>query len=92
MNGEPIGVSEIEELADAQVFYAGMKTWLAGPQGAGAAVLDVLGGCSRSRGFGDFWGTYPGGARSRRGHDRARAEHLGLRRASRSWWRKPGAG
>ena len=56
MNGNTIRVSEIEELADAQVFYAGMKTWLAGPQGAGAAVLDVLGGCSRSRGFGDFWG------------------------------------
>ena len=33
-----------------------MKTWLADPDGAGGAVLRVLGECTRSRGFGDFWG------------------------------------
>jgi histidinol-phosphatase len=56
MNGRTIRVSEIGELADAQVFYAGMKAWLIDPEGAGAAVLEVLAACSRSRGFGDFWG------------------------------------
>jgi histidinol-phosphatase len=56
MNERPIKVSEIGALGESQLFYAGMKTWLADPDGAGGAVLGVLGECSRSRGFGDFWG------------------------------------
>jgi histidinol-phosphatase len=56
MNGRPIRVSTVSTIPEAQVFYAGMKTWLADPNATGAAVLRVLAGCSRSRGFGDFWG------------------------------------
>jgi histidinol-phosphatase len=56
MNGRPIRVSPVSTIPEAQVFYAGMKTWLADPDATGAAVLRVLAGCSRSRGFGDFWG------------------------------------
>lgn len=59
MNGRPIKVSEISDISDAQIFYSGMKTWLADPgpaDGIGGAVFRLLGDSARSRGFGDFWG------------------------------------
>jgi histidinol-phosphatase len=56
MNGRPIRVSTVSTTPEAQIFYAGMKTWLADSDATGAAVLSVLAGCNRSRGFGDFWG------------------------------------
>ena len=56
MNDRPIHVSEIDTIADSQLFYAGMKTWLREPAGEGAAPLALLAEATRTRGLGDFWG------------------------------------
>ena len=53
VNGRPIGVSAIGDLAQAQVFHAGLEAW--GPDARGRLV-GLLGGSARTRGFGDFWG------------------------------------
>ena len=53
MNGRPIGVSAIDDLTEAQVFHAGLEAW--GPEPR-ARLVGLLGGSSRTRGFGDFWG------------------------------------
>lgn len=54
MNRRPIRVSDIDELAGSQLFYAGMKTWLTEPRHEGP--LGLLSVATRTRGFGDFWG------------------------------------
>jgi histidinol-phosphatase len=56
MNDRPIHVSGIGTIADSQLFYAGMKTWLRDPEGEGAAPLGLLAEATRTRGLGDFWG------------------------------------
>jgi histidinol-phosphatase len=56
MNGRPIKVSEVGEIGEAQLFYAGVKRWLRDETGEGAAALSVLSEAPRTRGFGDFWG------------------------------------
>ncbi|MDH5223534.1 MAG: histidinol-phosphatase [Actinomycetota bacterium] len=53
MNGRVIRVSEIDRLADAQLFWGGMGTWL---DRFRDGVLDLMESASRTRGFGDFWG------------------------------------
>ena len=53
MNGRPIGVSTIGELAGAQLFHAGLEAW---GHEARARVVGLLGDSARTRGFGDFWG------------------------------------
>jgi histidinol-phosphatase len=53
MNGRSIGVSAIGELAEAQVFHAGLEAW--GSE-ARQRLVGLLGGSARTRGFGDFWG------------------------------------
>lgn len=54
MNGEPIAVSEVASVADAQVLLHQMEALLGGPlrPRVEALVLD----CWRPAGFGDFWG------------------------------------
>ncbi len=51
--GEPIGVSAITSLADAQVSYGDLSGWE--PRGGAARVAALASCCWRSRGFGDFW-------------------------------------
>ena len=80
MNDRPIHVSGIDTIADSQLFYAGMKTWLRDPEGEGAAPLGLLAEATRTRGLGRLLGAHAGGARRRRSDDRAGAQHLGLRR------------
>jgi histidinol-phosphatase len=53
-NGEPIHVSGIDDMSSAQLFYAGLETWLYGQRWKG--VLEALADAHRTRGFGDFWG------------------------------------
>ena len=54
LNGAPIRVSTVDRLDAAHVLYAGLKTWLGEPRRE--AVLALVAGAARSRGFGDFWG------------------------------------
>ncbi len=54
MNGRAIGVSTIGDLSDAQLFHAGLKTWLSEPRNDDA--LGLLAQAARTRGLGDFWG------------------------------------
>jgi histidinol-phosphatase len=54
MNGIPIRVSETPSIEDAQILFAGVKSWLAHPNGQ--RVLEVMGESARTRGLGDFWG------------------------------------
>jgi histidinol-phosphatase len=54
MNGHRIGVSGVAELADAQLFHAGVRGLLADPTGGPA--LGLFAEAARTRGFGDFWG------------------------------------
>ena len=53
MTGRPIGVSAIGDLAEAQVFHAGLEAWAPEPR---ARLVELLAGSARTRGFGDFWG------------------------------------
>jgi histidinol-phosphatase len=54
MNGRPIHVSETAALDRAQVLYAQLDRLLATRWGP--AVLELVAGANRERGFGDFWG------------------------------------
>ena len=54
MNGVPIRVSDTAAIGDAQILFAGLKSWFSYPDGH--RVLDVMGESARTRGFGDFWG------------------------------------
>lgn len=53
MNGSPISVSSVPDVAEARLVFATWEEWvqagLSGPWG------DLLARCRRSRGFGDFW-------------------------------------
>lgn len=53
MNGDPIGVSEVERIEDAHVLHAELKALLGGPRRA--AVEGLIRDSWRDRGFGDFW-------------------------------------
>jgi histidinol-phosphatase len=53
-NDVPIRVSEVAQIADAQILYAEVDSWLREPRAEG--VLGVLRDAKRTRGFGDFWG------------------------------------
>lgn len=52
-NGEPIRVSDVEDLSRAHVLFGGVRAWLETPQRD--AFLDLLAIARRTRGFGDFW-------------------------------------
>ena len=53
LNGEPIHVSGVEEVADAHVLLQEMDTLFAGPYAQ--ATLTLVQECWRPRGFGDWW-------------------------------------
>jgi histidinol-phosphatase len=53
-NGRPIHVSEIEDLAAAQLLFAGVENWWPATRWPG--VLETLAHAHRTRGLGDFWG------------------------------------
>ena len=53
-NDTPIRVSDIAQIAEAQILYAELEAWLREPRAEG--VLGVLAEAKRTRGFGDFWG------------------------------------
>ncbi len=53
LNGEPIHVSGVEEVADAHVLLQEMDTLFAGPYAQ--ATLALVQECWRPRGFGDWW-------------------------------------
>src|SRR5262245_36994094 len=53
LNGTPIHVSEVDEIGQAHVLVAEMKTLLGGPDAA--AVRGLVDDSWRDRGFGDFW-------------------------------------
>ncbi len=52
-DGEPIRVSGVSRLDEAELCFGGLKTW----EGIGAldGFLGLSGRCRRGRGFGDFW-------------------------------------
>jgi histidinol-phosphatase len=52
-NGEPIRVSRVARLADAQLGHASISTWEAA--GLRDRFLELERRCWRGRGFGDFW-------------------------------------
>lgn len=52
-NGEPIHVSAVDALEDAQIGYDDVPGFER--QAMGDRFLDLLRRCGRSRGFGDFW-------------------------------------
>jgi histidinol-phosphatase len=52
-NGEPIRVSEVAKLADAQLSYDSVQGF--GPHGLEERFLALARRCWRSRGLGDFW-------------------------------------
>ena len=53
LNDTPIRVSAVDEIGDAHVLVAEMKTLLGGPDAA--AVRGLIDDSWRDRGFGDFW-------------------------------------
>jgi histidinol-phosphatase len=53
-DGDPIRVSEVHRLEDAQLCFANFKDWE--PQGLGDAMLSLSATVWRAVGFGDFWG------------------------------------
>jgi len=53
-DGDPIRVSEVHALEDAQLCFANFKDWE--PQGLGEAMLTLSRTVWRAVGFGDFWG------------------------------------
>ncbi len=52
-NGRPMHVSRIESLADAHIAYDGPTDF--DKYGTTGSFLKLVRGCSRARGFGDFW-------------------------------------
>jgi histidinol-phosphatase len=52
-DGGPIRVSAVDALADAQLCFGGVNGWRTA--GRLQAFLDLVAGCKRTRGFGDFW-------------------------------------
>lgn len=54
LNGSPIHVSRADRISRAFVCYADVHEWLDGPYGP--ALLQIVRGARRNRGFGDFWG------------------------------------
>jgi len=53
LNGEPIHVSEVGEIAEAHVLFQELNTLFGGPYRDAALKLNA--DCWRPRGFGDFW-------------------------------------
>jgi histidinol-phosphatase len=53
LNGDPIRVSKVSTLADAEVSAGGMDGW--DQWGGPAAYIKLVDACWRDRGFGDFW-------------------------------------
>jgi histidinol-phosphatase len=53
MNGRPIRVSEIDALAEGQLFWSGPEAW---PKERRPELPALLGRAARTRGVGDFWG------------------------------------
>lgn len=53
-DGDPIRVSEVHALEDAQLCFANFKDWE--PQGLGEVMLALSRRAWRAVGFGDFWG------------------------------------
>lgn len=53
-DGEPIRVSDVHELEDAQMCFANFRDWE--PKGLGDAMLELSRRVWRAVGFGDFWG------------------------------------
>jgi histidinol-phosphatase len=53
-NGDPIMVSDVASVAEAQILFSGAGSWIGSQRDH--AVLQVLGSAKRTRGFGDFWG------------------------------------
>lgn len=49
-----IGVSDIDNLDEAQLVWSGLRPMVAA--GHGPALIDLAGAAWRDRGFGDFWG------------------------------------
>lgn len=54
MNGRPISVSQVADLAEATVCFGSYRRMLR--HGYGDAIKEILRTCKRDRGFGDFWG------------------------------------
>jgi histidinol-phosphatase len=52
-NGDPIGVSAVAGLEDAQLSYSSLSLWEG--QGGVEPLLELAGRCWRTRAFGDFW-------------------------------------
>ena len=89
MNGEPIRVSGVSDVADAHVLYAEMKELLGGPYRE--PVLGLVADCWRDRGFGDCWAhllVARGAAEVMLEPDLS----LGTTPRSRSSWRRPAGG
>jgi histidinol-phosphatase len=53
-DGDPIRVSDVHALGDAQLCFANFRDWE--PQGLGEAMLGLSRTVWRAVGFGDFWG------------------------------------
>jgi histidinol-phosphatase len=53
-DGDPIAVSEVRALGDAQLCFANLRDWE--PKGLGDAMLTLGRDVWRAVGFGDFWG------------------------------------
>ncbi|HEU5300951.1 MAG TPA: histidinol-phosphatase [Acidimicrobiia bacterium] len=53
-DGDPIHVSEIHAVGDAQVCFDNVRDWE--PEGLDARVLELTRSAWRSRAYGDFWG------------------------------------
>ena len=49
----PLGVSAVDDLADAQMLFSEFEIW--DREGRLGALLDLAKKCWRTRGFGDFW-------------------------------------
>jgi histidinol-phosphatase len=52
-NGEPVSVSAVSDLSNAQLSHNALST--AEEHGIGPQMLDLEHRCSRTRGYGDFW-------------------------------------
>jgi histidinol-phosphatase len=52
-NGDPIGVSVVGELEDAQLSYSALSLWA--QRGGVQRLLNLADRCWRTRAFGDFW-------------------------------------
>jgi histidinol-phosphatase len=53
-DGDPIAVSEVRAIGDAQLCFANFRDWE--PKGLGDAMLALSRDVWRAVGFGDFWG------------------------------------